>query len=299
MGRTGKGVRLGGLVQDTPAMRKIHPELRGRLDGTVVFGGAYADDLTLTASSRADLQALADICNDWFEAHDIEVNAAKSVHLSYDPATKQHTLGSPIQLGTGARRAPVLKLQPLKEPLRVLGMYIVPDGDHAPIYRMCEELAESQAELLRSRAMTDKIALFVTRAVLMPALTYKMQGHAFTHEQLHRIFMPIMHALKHACGLASTFPSSVMHHRLAGKVPRLETVHPANNLTLLVRAMNAPSPLSEITRLESQPPSTSRRSQDPCSRSRGTSGASARCQTEGGDSCSFLRWRRSLTSGGW
>ena len=135
----------------------------------------------------------------------------------------------------------------LKEPLRVPGMYIVPDGDHAPIYRMCEELAESQAELLRSRAMTDKIALFVTRAVLMPALTYKMQGHAFTHEQLHRIFMPIMHALKHACGLASTFPSSVMHHRRAGKVPQLKTAHPANGLTLLVRAMNAPSPLGEIT----------------------------------------------------
>ena len=51
----------------------------------------------------------------------------------------------------------MLKLQPLKEPLRVLGMYTVPDGDHAPIYRMCEELVGSQAELVRSRATTDKI----------------------------------------------------------------------------------------------------------------------------------------------
>ena len=154
---SGKGIRLGGLVENTPAMQKIHPGLRSRLDNTVVFGGAYANDLTLTAASRTDLQALADICSDWCKAHDIEINPAKSVHLSYDPATRQHTQGSPIQLGTGARRAPVLKLQPLKELLRVLGMYIVPDGDHAPIYRMCEELAESQAELLRSRAMTDKI----------------------------------------------------------------------------------------------------------------------------------------------
>ena len=105
----------------------------------------------------------------------------------------------------------MLKLKPLKEPLRVLGMYIVSDGSHAPIYQMCEELAESQAELLRSRAMTDKIALFVTHAVLMSALTYKMQGHAFTHKQLHHIFKPIMHTLKHACGPASKFSSSVMH----------------------------------------------------------------------------------------
>src|SRR5579871_3571900 len=66
--RSGKGVKLGKLVENTRAMRKIHPELRSKLRGKVVFGGAYADDLTLMASNRADLQALADICNDWFEA---------------------------------------------------------------------------------------------------------------------------------------------------------------------------------------------------------------------------------------
>src|SRR5262249_38252767 len=49
-----------------------------------------------------------------------------------------------------------------------------------------------------------------------------------------------------ACQLPSTFPSSFMHHRLAGKVPRLETIHMGNNWTLLVRAMNAPSPISDI-----------------------------------------------------
>ena len=102
---------------------------------------------------------------------------------------------------------------------------------------MCANLVLSQAKLLRSRAATDKIALFVVRAVMMPALTYKMQGHAFTRKEMHQIFKPLMHALKHACGLAITFPSSFMHHRLAGKVPRLETVHTANNLTLLARAI--------------------------------------------------------------
>jgi hypothetical protein len=95
--------------------------------------------------------------------------------------------------------------------------------------------------------VTDKIALFVVRAVMMPALTYKMQGHAFTRDEMHDIFKPLMHALKHACGFPISFPSSFMHHRLAGKVPRLETVHTANNLTLLLRALNAPSPLAEIT----------------------------------------------------
>jgi ribonuclease HI/exonuclease III len=244
--KSGKGVLLGGLVKDTPAMRKIHPDLRDELDKKVIFGGAYADDLTLTAASRADLQKLADICSDWCEAHDIEINPAKSVHLSYNPVTSQPTLGAPIQLGRGTRRAPVLKLQPLGEPLRVLGMYIVPNGKHAPMLEMCKELAARQANLLRSRATTDKIALFVIRAVLMPALTYKMQGHAFNRDQVHEIFMPLMHALKHACGLPISFPSSLMHHRLGGKVPRLETVHMANNLTLLMRAMNAPSPLCEI-----------------------------------------------------
>ena len=244
--RSDQGIRLGELVQDTPAMRKIHPGLCDRLRNRVIFGGAYADDLTLMASNRADLQGLADICNDWFEAHGIEVNAAKSVHLSHDPATRRPTEGSPIQLGSSTRRSPVLQLQPPETPLRVLGMYVVPNGTHHPMYKMCKELASSQARMLRTRAMTDKIALFVLRAVMMPALTYKMQGHAFTRSELHHIAKPLMQALKHACRLPISFPSSFMHHRLAGKVPRLETVHTAGNLTLLVRAMNAPSPISEI-----------------------------------------------------
>jgi ribonuclease HI/exonuclease III len=244
--RSGQGIRLGELVQDTPAMRKIHPGLCDRLRNRVIFGGAYADDLTLMASSRANLQVLADICNDWFEANGIELNPTKSVHLSHDPVTRRPTEGSPIQLGNGTRRSPVLQLQPSGTPLRVLGMYVVPDGTHRPMYEMCKELASSQARMLRSRAMTDKIALFVLSAVMMPALTYKMQGHAFTCSELHQIAKPLMQALKHACQLPITFPSSFMHHRLAGKVPRLGTVHTANNLTLLVRAMNAPSPISDI-----------------------------------------------------
>ena len=76
--RSGKGVRLGDLVQDTEAMRKIHPDLRTKLDGKTIFGGAYADDLTLMASNRADLQGLADICNDWFEAQDNHLSTRRN-----------------------------------------------------------------------------------------------------------------------------------------------------------------------------------------------------------------------------
>ncbi len=80
----------------------------------------------------------------------------------------------------------------------------------------------------------------MVRAVMMPALTYKMQGHTFTRGELQQASEPLMHALKHACSLPITFPSTFM-------VPRLETVHTANNLTLLKRALIAPTPLREIT----------------------------------------------------
>jgi hypothetical protein len=154
-------------------MQKIHLGLRSRLDNTVVFGGGricrrpHADSSKLDRSPGAGrhLQRLVQGTRHRDQHGQIGASVIRPSNQAAHP-------GSPIQLGTGARRAPVLKLQPLKEPLRILGMYAVSDGSHAPIYQMCEELAESQAELLRSRAMTDKIALFVTRAVLMPALTY-------------------------------------------------------------------------------------------------------------------------------
>ena len=38
--KSGKGMRLGELVEGTPAMQKIHLGLRSRVDNTVVFGGA-------------------------------------------------------------------------------------------------------------------------------------------------------------------------------------------------------------------------------------------------------------------
>src|SRR3954454_16330560 len=126
MEKSGKGVRLEELVEATPALKKIHPSLCSSLAGKTIFGGAYADDLTLMAMSRPGLQELADICNDWFEAHDIALNPAKSVHLSFNPATNRPTVGSAIELGKGDKRAPVLRLQPVKEPMRILGMYIVP-----------------------------------------------------------------------------------------------------------------------------------------------------------------------------
>ena len=68
-------------------MRKIHPDLCTKLDDKSIFRGAYANDPTLTASNRADPQELANICNDWFEAQDIHLNPAKSVHLSFNPVT--------------------------------------------------------------------------------------------------------------------------------------------------------------------------------------------------------------------
>ena len=109
----------------------------------------------------------------------------------------------------------MLRTQPLNEPLRILGgMSIVPNANHGAMVQMCKDLVASQAKLLRGRAVTDKIALFMVRAVMMPALTYKMQGHAFTSEDMHKIFKPLMHALKHACGFPISFPSSFMHHRL-------------------------------------------------------------------------------------
>jgi ribonuclease HI len=244
--KSDKGIRLSELAPDTPATRKIHPDLASRLQNSVFYGGAYADDLTLMASKRDDLQALANICSVWCEACNIEINPAKSVHLSYDPKTNRPTTGASIEVGWGSRRAAVSRLQPQREPMRILGMYLVPDGSHDPMYEMCKGMAAAMAKMLQSRAMTDKIALFLTRAVIMPALEYKMKGHAFTGNELRRIYRPIMHALKHACHLPITFPSSILHHRLAGKVPRPGTLFAASNLTLQLRAMNDPTLLSAI-----------------------------------------------------
>jgi hypothetical protein len=91
------GVRLDELVRFTGVLEKTtRPSLRDSLAGKTIFGGAYADDLTLMAKNRAGLQELADTCSSWFEALDITLNPLKSVHLSsYNPATRRPTVGRP------------------------------------------------------------------------------------------------------------------------------------------------------------------------------------------------------------
>ena len=95
---------------------------------------------------------------------------------------------------------------------------------------------------LQSRAMTDRMALFMAHTAPMPGLVYKVQGHAFTRQEVLLTFKPFMHTFECVCGPSPhphpiSFPSSIMYHRLAGKVPRLETVHMTNNPTLLMRVM--------------------------------------------------------------
>jgi len=92
---------------------------------------------------------------------------------------------------------------------RILGMSIVPNANHGAMVQMCKDLVASQAKLLRGRAVTDKIALFTVRAVMMPALTYKMQGHAFTSEAMHDIFMPLMHGPQARLRLPHLIPELV------------------------------------------------------------------------------------------
>ena len=88
--------------------------------------------------------------------------------------------------------------------------------------------------------------------MIMPALTYKAQGHAHSpaaRATLHR--QAALRTLKPACPparLPGTFLSSLIHHCLTGKMPQLETAHTANSLALLMRTTNTPAPaLAEAT----------------------------------------------------
>ncbi|KAJ2099619.1 hypothetical protein GGI09_002692 [Coemansia sp. S100] len=179
---------------------------------------AYADNLTLVGTSRADLQTTMDMTVSWFDMVGVRVNTAKTELLEWPRPGPQATL---LEWRQGRTAQPITRGPRDCELVRILGQYIIPDGHRASMSEYLKGTSWVLAASLKKKWITDRQAQYMYRAVLCPVMAYKMQGVMLSEEEITAIQAPMLKMVKHKFGVLSTMPESFWFLRIGGRLPCL------------------------------------------------------------------------------
>ncbi|KAJ2813058.1 hypothetical protein H4S07_000960 [Coemansia furcata] len=172
-----------------------------------------ADDLMLIADNRCRLQRTANATATWCEGVGIEVNAGKTVHVAYYghiPANQQQPV-QPMYWNTSTHSTEITQMWDPTALLRVLGMYLVPDGSTAQAVTMLSAITTRFAAMVRRKATTDRIVQYLVSSCLIPAIEYYASGLPLSQKQVALISRPLMTLAKHGHSIPSTLPNDYFH----------------------------------------------------------------------------------------
>ncbi|KAJ2395151.1 hypothetical protein GGI23_004412 [Coemansia sp. RSA 2559] len=186
---------------------------------------AMADDLTIIANNRTDLQRAADIVAEWYEAVGITVNAQKTVHVSYtnQTSTRHSNEPAPLHWNQGTPSVQIESAWDPSQPLRVLGMRLIPDGNTKSATEELCRLSEAAVKPLKNKIITDRMVQYVVRTCIIPAIEYYATGLPLTPKKIEDIAQPIMKAVKHGYGVPSTASAEFFYCRKVHESPPWRT----------------------------------------------------------------------------
>ncbi|KAJ2298264.1 hypothetical protein IW139_002384, partial [Coemansia sp. RSA 353] len=197
---------------------------------------AMADDLTLVASSRSELQAIANTASQWFEMVGIRVNTAKTVLVHIPGQDERPVLDLEWQVAGTCNR--ITAVGDANSPVRLLGQYFNTSGKHQSLVKAAREKICAITERVGRKILTDRIGQMFVRMVLLPVAAYYLQGIPATDAELQSVASPILLFLKHTFGLPGSFPTAYLHSRKGGKVPRLQAIMETRHMELTVHLLN-------------------------------------------------------------
>ncbi|KAJ2383773.1 hypothetical protein GGI23_007073, partial [Coemansia sp. RSA 2559] len=196
-----------------------------------------ADDLSLMANSRQRLQRVADFVAGWFRMAGVQVNAAKTEHISYGSPENATVLSWQTEEGPEGRTEITQRPQPGLG-IRILGQKLVANGSTEAVVEDTTMFVEDLVAGVQRHRITDRIGQMYCRAVLFPTVVYRLMGQPLLDSELKKIEGPIVRFLKHAFGMPSTTPTSLIRHQKGANMPTLASVMATRNLDLTLRQMN-------------------------------------------------------------
>lgn len=207
--------------------------------------GAFADDLTLVAQSRADLQRLTDLCASFFRLHDVAAHPGKTVHVVNRWAARAGT--QRIRLSADESNL-VHNVLDEHAPFRLLGAWLTLDG--LPSRAMPKLLATGRgiAHLVRAKAINDDIARYIANTVLVPAVVHRASATPLSPAMVARIEATWLSVIRHKCELPRSAPSTLLHSPAAYGIRRLQDALDEHHVDDLFRRLSDPGTLGKAAR---------------------------------------------------
>ncbi|RHZ72733.1 hypothetical protein Glove_239g8 [Diversispora epigaea] len=175
---------------------------------------AYVDDTNWIAPNKRNMEEILTIANEFYQMNDITINKSKSylIAINVNSQTKLEGL-----LMGDETLYPVAK----DYPVRSLGVYITENGSKQFQKDRLKKLTNYMANILKGKPITDKQAIYIFNAVVIPMLEYSLNDMTLSEKECLKITTKFISMIKNKALLPITAPNALIHAKEAYDVCHL------------------------------------------------------------------------------
>jgi len=175
---------------------------------------AYVDDTNWFAPDRSSMEQILNIADEFYTMNDIAINKSKSYLIAINTNKNYRDLG--VNMGEEV-------LLPVEKdyPIRSLGIYVTESGSKKFQRERMKKLTDYMAFILRGKPITDKQAIYIFNAVVIPMLEYNLNDMVLTENECGKITSRFVSTIKNKALLARTAPSALLYAKEAYNVGNL------------------------------------------------------------------------------
>lgn len=165
---------------------------------------AFADDLTLLASSIPAMQTQLDLVQSFLSTFHINANASKSqIITNLDTTTVCLYLGKDM----------ISNVVDSKTSFRLLGVHLSLDGSHKNTIQMAISELQTLIGRLNSKFLTSTLAVYIANAVLLPILLYRLQVAVVRPRVCDQLQVFLNKFTRQKCNLDTSLPNVFLWDR--------------------------------------------------------------------------------------
>ena len=163
---------------------------------------AFADDLTLIASTAHELQILLNAVNSFLNLSDMRMGPSKTIIVHN---TKQQNLN--FKIGN----TKITDIRDSKTLFRFLGVFYTLDGTHKATIDHALDTLSKLTQLVKRKHAPGEITTFIINAVIIPNISYKLQCTPLKTAQFRKIDSMLRSLVKYKYGLAQSTPNVTIY----------------------------------------------------------------------------------------
>ncbi|RHZ79396.1 hypothetical protein Glove_147g63 [Diversispora epigaea] len=185
----------------------LHSQSKKRLSVQASVA-AYVDDTNWIVPNKQNMEEILTIANEFYQMNDIIINKSKSylIAINVNSQTKLEGL-----LMGDETLYPVAK----NYSVRSLGIYVTENGFKQFQKDRLKKLTNYMANILKGKSITDKQAIYIFNAVVIPMLEYSLNDMTLSEKECLKITTKFISMIKNKALLPITTPNALIHAKEA------------------------------------------------------------------------------------